>query len=185
MDEGYGTKWTKIELFIHLDLKMHPRTWTSLHTALHVLVLHILPGHQQFLHGSWCRLLPASKKFGIVVKKDFFYINLYNVMSLCYHLSHNNTFHVVKMLTYVQINIWCRLKWTYLSPLFVPFLSVSPGFLQCPLVTLQVLRNVTVSYSSSVVTIVQFEQPPLHSQVLCYQLSQTLMELYTDTININ
>lgn len=170
---------------------MHPRTWTSLHTALHVLVLHILPGHQQFLHGSWCRLLPASKKFGIVVKKDFFYINLYNVMSLCYHLSHNNTFQYISccenanICTNFRLNIWCRLKWTYLSPLFVPFLSVSPGFLQCPLVTLQVLRNVTVSYSSSVVTIVQFEQPPLHSQVLCYQLSQTLMELYTDTININ
>lgn len=38
------------------------------------------------------------------MKKDFFYINLYNVMSLCYHLSHNNTFHVVKMLTNVKIS---------------------------------------------------------------------------------
>lgn len=51
---------------------MHPRTWTSPHTALHVLVLHVSPGHQQFLHGSWCRLLPAGKEIEIVVKKDFF-----------------------------------------------------------------------------------------------------------------
>lgn len=159
---------------------MHPRTWTSPHTALHVLVLHVSPGHQQFLHGSWCRLLPAGKEIEIVVKKDFFfYCNLYNVKSVCYHSSHNNTLpfeknvlHMYKIQTYY---LWS--KWTYLSPLFVPFLSVSPGFLQCPLVTLQVLRNVTVAYSSSIVTIVQFEQPSLHSQVLCYQLSQALMEL--------
>lgn len=92
---------------------MHPRTWTSPHTALHVLVLHVSPGHQQFLHGSWCRLLPASKEIEIVVKKDFFfYCNLYNVKSVCYHSSHNNTLpfeknvlHMYKIQTYYLMAI--------------------------------------------------------------------------------
>lgn len=160
---------------------MHPRTWTSLHTALHVLVLHTLPGHQQFLHGSWCRLLPARKEIEIVVKKDFFFsFAIFTTSRVCVIICHT-TIHFMLWKCYIctnyRLNIWWRSKWTYLSPLFAPFLSISPGFLQCPLVTLQVLRNVTVAYSSSIVTIIQFEQPSLHSQVFCYQLSQTLMQL--------
>lgn len=160
---------------------MHPRTWTSPHTALHVLVLHVSPGHQQFLHGSWCRLLPAGKEIEIVVKKDFFFIAIFTMSRVCVIIRHTTIHYLLKKMSYIctkyRLIIWWRSKWTYLSPLFVPFLSVSPGFLQCPLVTLQVLRNVTVAYSSSIITIVQFEQPSLDSQVLCYQLSQALMEL--------